>query len=73
MQIKLETVTLTDGSEVHDLVLVQGTNTIRLGMIADDAQEAMRELVVWLGDYTMDLEEIMADRKPVRQGLEVPA
>ena len=66
MQIKLETVTLTDGSEVHDLVMVQGTNTIRLGMIADDAQEAMRELVVWLEDYTMDLVESMADSKPVQ-------
>jgi len=66
MQIKLETVTLPDGSEVHDLVLVQGTNTIRLGMIADDAQEAMRELVVWLEYYTMDLVEIMSDSKPVQ-------
>ena len=77
MQIKLETVKITEGvyagTQEHDLVLTQCGQTIRLGLIADDAALALKELVVWIEDNTMDLVEIMADSKPVRQGLEVPA
>lgn len=77
MQIKLETMTLTEGAyagtPAHDLVLTQCGQTIRLGLIADDAQQALQELVTWLEDNTMDLVEIMADSRPVRQGKEVTA
>ena len=76
MQIKLETIPLTEGAyagtPAYDLVLTQGNQTIRLGLIADDAQQALQELVVWLEDNTMDLVEIMADSKPVQKG-QVPA
>ena len=57
----------------YDLVLTQCGQTIRLGLIADDAQQALQELVTWLDDNTMDLVEIMADSRPVRQGKAVPA
>jgi hypothetical protein len=77
MQIILQKWTMTEGEHagliVHDLVLTQCGQTIRLGLIADDAKQALQELVTWLEDNTMDLVEIMADSKPVRQGLEVPA
>jgi hypothetical protein len=71
MQIKLETMTVTDGAHAgtqeHDLVLTQCGQTIRLGLIADDAAQALKELVVWIEDNTMDLVEIMADR-PAQKG-----
>jgi hypothetical protein len=71
MQIKLETTTVTDGAHAgtqeHDLVLTQCGQTIRLGLIADDAAQALKELVVWIEDNTMDLVEIMADR-PAQKG-----
>ena len=76
MQIKLEEVTLTEGAHagliVHDLVLTQCGQTIRLGLIADDAAQALKELVVWIEDNTMDLVEIMADRPAAQKGAEVP-
>ena len=76
MQIKLETMTVTDGAHAgtqeHDLVLTQCGQTIRLGLIADDAAQALKELVVWLEDNTMDLVEIMADRPAAQKGAEVP-
>jgi hypothetical protein len=76
MQIKLETMTVKDGAHAgtqeHDLVLTQCGQTIRLGLIADDAQLAMQELITWLEDNTMDLVEIMADRPAAQQG-QVPA
>ena len=76
MQIKLEAMTLTEGAyagtPVYDLVLTQGTNTIRLGLIADDAAQAMQELATWLADNSMDLVEIAADSKPAQQGAEDP-
>ena len=65
MMIKIETMTTTDGSKVHDLVLVQGADAIRLGLIADDAEQAVRELVTWLEDNTMDLVEVMRAKKGV--------
>ena len=58
MQIKIET-TETDAGTMHDLVLVQGNNTIRLGLVVDDAQQALRELAVWLEDNTMDVAELV--------------
>ncbi len=58
MKIKIET-TETDAGPMHDLVLVQGANTIRLGLVVDDAQQAMRELSVWLEDNTMDVAELV--------------
>jgi hypothetical protein len=58
MQIKIET-TETDAGPMHDLVLVQGGNTIRLGLVVDDAQQALRELSVWLADNTMDVAELV--------------
>ena len=61
MQIKIET-TETDAGPMHDLVLVQGGNTIRLGLVVDDAQQALRELSVWLDDNTMDVLDIVAEK-----------
>ncbi len=61
MQIKIET-TETAAGPVHDLVLVQGRNTIRLGLVVDDAQQALRELSVWLEDNTMDVAEVVAEK-----------
>jgi hypothetical protein len=58
MQIKVET-TETAAGPMHDLVLVQGANTIRLGLVVDDAQQALRELSVWLDDNTMDVAELV--------------
>jgi hypothetical protein len=58
MQIKIET-TETAAGPMHDLVLVQGGNTIRLGLVVDDAQQALRELSVWLEDNTMDVAELV--------------
>jgi hypothetical protein len=58
MQIKIET-TETAAGAMHDLVLVQGRNTIRLGLVVDDAQQALRELSVWLEDNTMDVAELV--------------
>ncbi|MEI6212338.1 MAG: hypothetical protein WCR06_12010 [bacterium] len=60
MQIKIET-TETAAGPMHDLVLVQGRNTIRLGLVVDDAQQALRELSVWLEDNTMDVAEVVAE------------
>ena len=76
MQIKLETVKITEGvyagTQEHDLVLTQCGQTIRLGLISDDAAQALKELVAWLEDNTMDLVEIMADRPAAQKGAEVP-
>jgi hypothetical protein len=76
MQIKLETMTLTEGAyagtPVYDLVLTQGTNTIRLGLIADDAAQAIQELATWLDDNSMDLVEIAADCPAAQKGVEEP-
>lgn len=62
MKIWIET-RPTAGGDLHDLVLVQdrahGLDTIRLGLIAPDAEQALRELTVWLQDNTMDTIEIM--------------
>jgi len=58
MQIKIETKETAAGA-MHDLVLVQGNNTIRLGLVVDDAQQALRELSVWLDDNTMDVAELV--------------
>jgi hypothetical protein len=44
---------------MNDLVLVQGDQTIHLGLIVDDAEQALRELAVWLDDNTMDVAEIV--------------
>jgi hypothetical protein len=70
MQIKLEEVTLTEGAHagliVHDLVLTQCGQTIRLGLIADNAAQALRQLEAWMDANTMDLVEIMADRPEAR-------
>ena len=71
MQIKVEEIK-TDSGTMHDIVLTQGTQTIRLGLITDDAQQALRELATWLDDNTMDLIEIMADMKARHEGTEVP-
>lgn len=62
MQIKIETVKTAAG-DMHDLVLTQGIHTIRLGLVVDDAQQALRELGVWLEDNTMDVAEIVKARK----------
>jgi len=72
MKVKLETMTVKDGAHAgtqeHDLVLTQCGQTIRIGLIADDAQQALQELITWLEDNTMDLVEIMADRPAAQQG-----
>jgi hypothetical protein len=75
MQIKIET-TETAAGPMHDLVLVQGKNTIRLGLVADDAQQALRELAVWLEDNTMDVAELVKgevdeDAKPLQGSVRV--
>ena len=76
MQIKIETMTLTEGAyagtPAYDLVLTQCGQTIRLGLIADDAQQALKELVVWIEDNTMDLVEIAADCPAAMQGEDAP-
>jgi hypothetical protein len=62
MQIKIETKETAAGA-MHDLVLVQGSNRIRLGLVVDDAQQALRELSVWLDDNTMDVAEIVRAKR----------
>ena len=59
MQIKVDMVTLKDGSDVYDLVLTQGKNVIRLGMISPDAYERQAELAQWVEDNTMDVVELV--------------
>ena len=70
MKVKLETMTVKDGAHAgtqeHDLVLTQCGQTIRLGLIADDASQALRQLEAWMDANTMDLVEIMADRPEAR-------
>ena len=61
MQIKIETMKTAAGP-MHDLVLVQGRNIVRLGLVVDDAQQALRELAVWLEDNTMDVAEVVAEK-----------
>jgi hypothetical protein len=61
MKIRIETVKTVAG-DMHDLVLVQGRSTIRLGLVVDDAQQALRELAVWLEDNTMDVAEVVAKK-----------
>jgi hypothetical protein len=76
MQIILQKWTMTEGEHagliVHDLVLTQCGQTIRLGLIADDAKQALQELVTWMEDNTMDLLEIMADCPAAQKGVELP-
>lgn len=72
MQIKAEEI-VTDAGTMHDIVLTQGTQTIRLGLIVNDAQQALRELATWLEDNTMDLHDILADSPARHEGPEVPA
>ena len=61
MTIRIETIETAAGP-MHDLVLEQGANTIRLGLVVDDAQQALRELSVWLDNNTMDVPDIMAEK-----------
>jgi hypothetical protein len=61
MTIRIETIETAAGP-MHDLVLVQGANTVRLGLVVDDAQQALRELAVWLEDNTMDVAEVLAEK-----------
>jgi hypothetical protein len=58
MQIKIERIETAAGP-MYDLVVVQGANTVRLGLTVDDAEGAAAQLRLWLEENTMDVAEIV--------------
>lgn len=61
MQITVEN-TASDGSALFDLVLVQGQNTIRLGIFANsqfEADDTAGQLSQWIEDNVIDVVEIV--------------
>jgi replicative DNA helicase len=67
MKIRIETIPVPGGTPMHDLVLAQGEQTIRLGLIVDDPARACRELAQWLEDNTMDTLEIVREKSVLRR------
>jgi hypothetical protein len=70
MQIKIET-TETDAGPMHDLVLVQGNNTIRLGLTCLVPALAAAQLGAWINENTLDVAAIVCgkddeDAKPIQ-------
>lgn len=54
MQIRIEGIKQPDGSELFDLVLVQGAQEIRLGLVVENETRAACELAVWLEEHTIE-------------------
>ena len=70
MQIKIETKETAAGA-MHDLVLVQGRNTIRLGLTCLAPELAAAQLGAWVNENTMDVAAIVCgeadeDGKPLQ-------
>jgi len=70
MQIKIETKETAAGP-MHDLVLVQGRNTIRLGLTCLAPELAAAQLGAWVNENTMDVAAIVCgeadeDGKPLQ-------
>lgn len=60
MNIKIEPVKMTDGSEAQDVVLTQGNNRIRLAAISE--QDALQFVeIVKLLTLSNTLEEVVLD------------
>ena len=59
MQITIEPRVLPDGSEIHDLVLKQGDQVIKLAITADNPEAVLGELQVWMDDNTMDIVSVL--------------
>jgi len=75
MQIKIET-TETAAGPMHDLVLVQGANTIRLGLTCLAPALAAAQLGAWVNENTMDVAAIVCgkaeeDAKPLQGSVRV--
>ena len=70
MQIKIETKETAAGA-MHDLVLVQGRNTIRLGLTCLAPELAAAQLGAWINENTLDVAAIVCgkadeDGKPLQ-------
>ena len=70
MQIKIETKETAAGP-LHDLVLMQGRNTIRLGLTSLAPELAAAQLGAWVNENTMDVAAIVCgkadeDGKPLQ-------
>jgi len=69
MQIKIETKETAAGA-MHDLVLVQGNNTIRLGLTCLVPALAAAQLGAWINENTLDVAAIVCgkdeDAKPLQ-------
>ena len=63
MKIRIEEIPVRGDTSLYDLVLTQGEQSIRLGLIVEDATQAVRELVVWLEAYTMDTADIVRTKR----------
>jgi hypothetical protein len=70
MQLKIETIP-TSAGDMHDLVLTQGPNTIRLGLTNDNTDRVLREVSTWLEDNTLDVIDIIRPnaKRKARKGL----
>lgn len=65
MTIRIETIETAAGP-MHDLVLMQGANTVRLGLTCPAPELAAAQLGQWMEDNTMDVAEVV--RAPRKKG-----
>ena len=68
MVLKLEKIK-TPGGSMYDLVLTQGSNVIRLGLLSPDPKECLGELETWLKDNTMDVHEVLRAKTAHEAGI----